>query len=75
MKLLLMLASNLLPWTLRRWFLRAAFGYQIDDTAWIGWALVLPKQLIMEPDSKIGHLTVVKGIDLLHLKAHALIGR
>jgi acetyltransferase-like isoleucine patch superfamily enzyme len=29
----------------------------------------------MEEGSQIGHLTVCKGIDLLHLKAHSSIGR
>jgi len=35
----------------------------------------LPAQLIMEAHSRIGHLTVCKGVDLLHLGQYATIGR
>jgi hypothetical protein len=41
----------------------------------MGLAWIYPKQLIMEEGTSIGHLTVCKGIDLLHLRAHSLIGR
>ena len=70
-----MLLSFLLPWQLRRAFLEKQFGYQIDPSAHIGFAWIFPKRLIMEEGSQIGTATVCKGIDLLHLKAHAIVGR
>ena len=70
-----MLLSFLLPWPLRRSFLEKQFGFQIHPTARIGLAWILPNRLIMEEGSTIGPATVCKGIDLLHLKAHAIIGR
>ena len=70
-----MLLSFLLPWQLRRSFLEKQFGYQIHPTARIGLAWIFPDRLIMEEGSAIGTATVCKGIDLLHLKAHAIIGR
>ena len=70
-----MLLSFLLPWQLRREFLEKQFGFQIHPTARIGLAWILPNRLIMEEGSSVGTATVCKGIDLLHLKAHAIIGR
>ena len=75
MKTTLMLLSFLLPWNLRRSFLEKQFGYQIHPTARIGLAWILPTRLIMEEGSQIGAATVCKNIDLIHLKAHATIGR
>jgi acetyltransferase-like isoleucine patch superfamily enzyme len=74
-KTLLMLISFLLPWQVRRAFLEKQFGYQIHPTARMGFAWILPNRLIMEEASSIGSVTVCKNIDLLHLKAHAIIGR
>jgi acetyltransferase-like isoleucine patch superfamily enzyme len=75
MKSLLLAFSIVLPWPLKRWLLRAAFGYQIDPTARIGLAWVSPKMLSMGAHSKIGDFTVCKGQDLVELKEHAIIGR
>jgi acetyltransferase-like isoleucine patch superfamily enzyme len=75
MKNFLQLISLLLPWQMRRPFLEQQFGFQIHPTARIGLAWVLPSRLIMEENTSIGHLTVAKNLSLLHLKAHATIGR
>jgi acetyltransferase-like isoleucine patch superfamily enzyme len=74
-KTVLMLFSLLLPWHLRRAFLESQFGFQIHPTARIGLAWIFPNRLIMEEGSAIGAATVCKGVDLVHLKAHAIIGR
>ena len=70
-----MFLSLLLPWTLRRWILQKRFGYILHPSSRIGWAWVLPNCLILEEGASIGHLTLCKNIDLLHLKPHATIGR
>ena len=75
MKTFLKLFSLLLPWELRRPFLEKQFGFQIHPSARIGLAWVFPTRLIMAEGSSIGTATVCKGVDLLHLKAHATIGR
>lgn len=75
MKTLLGFVSFLLPWTLRRSFLEKQFGYSIHPTSRIGLAWIFPERLIMEEGSRIGHLTLCKNIDLLHLGAHAIIGQ
>lgn len=73
--MLLKLFSLLLPWSLRRRLLEARFGYALHPTSFIGRAWIFPVRLIMEEHSRIGHLNVCKGADLLHLGPHALIGQ
>ncbi len=75
MKKLLMILSVVLPWLVRRRLLEKFWGYQLHPTSRIGLAWIFPKQLIMAEHTAIGHLTVCKNIDLLHLKCHAVIGR
>lgn len=72
---LLMLGSLFLPWNLRRRLLERRFGYSIHPTSRIGLAWIFPTRLVMEENSRIGHLTVCKGADLLHVGAHAVIGQ
>jgi acetyltransferase-like isoleucine patch superfamily enzyme len=67
--------SLLLPWFLRRRVLAALFGYRLHPTSRIGLAWIFPAHLEMEAHSAIGHFTVCKGLDRLHLKEHASIGR
>jgi acetyltransferase-like isoleucine patch superfamily enzyme len=75
LKNLAMLVSMLLPWPARRRLLERLFGYSIHTTSRIGLAWICPRHLIMEENSRIGHLTACKNIDLLHLGAHAIIGQ
>ena len=75
MKRFLILLSMFLPWSARRSFLENQFGYKIHPSCRIGFSCICPTRLIMEEGSRIDHLTVCKNIDLLHLKAHATIGR
>jgi acetyltransferase-like isoleucine patch superfamily enzyme len=75
MKKLLYLFALLLPWALRRRLLVIMFGYRIHPTSRIGFAWILPDQLIMDSNSKIGTFTVCKGLRLVHLKQNASIGR
>lgn len=75
MKTLLMFFSMLFPWALRRSLLEKQFGYSIHPSSRIGFAWILPRRLVMEEGSRIGHLTLCKNIDLLHLGAHAIVGQ
>ncbi len=75
MRSILRLLLVLTPWALRRPLLRTFFAYELHPTSRIGLAWVFPRRLIMEPGARIGHFTVVKGLDLLSLGAHASIGR
>jgi serine acetyltransferase len=62
------------PWKLRRWMLMAFFGYKIHPTARIGYSLILSDRLEMGENSRIGHLTVCRGVNLIKLAESALIG-
>lgn len=75
MKQLLTAISLFLPWRLRRLLLVKLLGYQLHPTCKLGLAWVLPKKLVMDEYSSIGHFTVCKGMDLLHLGRNASIGR
>jgi acetyltransferase-like isoleucine patch superfamily enzyme len=75
MRAILMFLSMCLPGHLRRSFLEARFGYKIHPTCRIGFSWISPTRLVMEEGSRIGHLTLCKNIDLLHLKPHSSIGR
>jgi acetyltransferase-like isoleucine patch superfamily enzyme len=75
LKNLCLLFSLLLPWSIRRRLLVSWFGYSIHPTSRIGFAWIHPRRLVMEENSSIGHLTLCKNIDLLHVGAHAIIGQ
>jgi acetyltransferase-like isoleucine patch superfamily enzyme len=70
-----MFLSLFLPWRMRRPFLEKQFGYKIHSTSTIGLAWIFPKHLVMEENSRIGHGTFCKNVDLLHVGAHAVIGQ
>lgn len=75
MKRLVSFLVILLPWPLKRWFLGALWRFEVDPTAHIGLAWVFPEHLLMGPHSRIGHLTVCKGLKRVTLEDHASIGR
>jgi acetyltransferase-like isoleucine patch superfamily enzyme len=75
MKMFLRFVSLLLPWSLRRSFLEKQFGYSIHPSSRIGFAWIFPQRLVMEEGARIGHLSLCKEIDLLHLGAHAIVGQ
>lgn len=75
MKTFLMFVSLLLPWGTRRLFLEKQFGYSVHPDSRIGFAWIFPRRLILEEGARIGHLTVCKNIDLLHLGEHAIVGQ
>ena len=54
--------------------LNRIFGYNIHNTARIGFSIILPEILEMEENSKIGHLTVCKGISRLRMHQFSKIG-
>jgi acetyltransferase-like isoleucine patch superfamily enzyme len=65
----------LLPWSIRRHLLVRFWKFDLHPTSRIGLAWVFPEHLQMGPFAMIGHLTVCKGLERVHLEEHALIGR
>lgn len=74
MRRLLALAVLLFPWSIRRRLLVALMGYKIHPTARIGWSWICPEHLEMAAGSRIGNLTVCKGLSLLKLGEQARLG-
>jgi acetyltransferase-like isoleucine patch superfamily enzyme len=65
----------LAPWPLRRALLSIFYGYNIDKSARLGFCVILSKSVELGPNSRIGHLTLIKGLDELRLGSASLIGR
>jgi len=75
MKALLQLMLVLLPWRVRRPLLQRLYGHVLHPSSHIGLAWVFPRKLVLASGARIGHLTVVKGLDQLSLGPEATIGR
>ena len=75
MSALLRLLLVLLPWSLRRPLLVRCYGYRLHSGSRVGLAWVFPRELVLERGARIGHLTVVKGLERLTLGEQASIGR
>jgi|ERR1043165_3877306 acetyltransferase-like isoleucine patch superfamily enzyme len=63
------------PWFFRRRLLSLFFGYNLHASSRMGLCWFFPKKLVMEAHSSIGHMTVCKGLEFVHLKESAIIGR
>ncbi|HMT06096.1 MAG TPA: hypothetical protein PKD76_11190 [Solirubrobacterales bacterium] len=73
LKAILTVTLIVFPWPLRRRMLNALFGYQIDSTARIGFSLVCPEKLIMEPFSRIGHFNYIRSLDEVIMEEGSII--
>jgi acetyltransferase-like isoleucine patch superfamily enzyme len=51
------------------------FSWNIAEDARIGIAAISARRLVLGPGSKIGHFTVCRGLENLHLESGALIGK
>lgn len=67
--------SFFFPWFLRRRFLNKFFGFEIQKGAYIGYAWIFPKKLVMYPGSRIDHFTVAVNLNKIEIGANASIGR
>jgi len=74
LKALISIFLFVLPWQIRRLILNRLFGYQIHSTARIGFSVILPKRLEMGPASRIGNLSLCKGLALLQMGERSSIG-
>jgi hypothetical protein len=65
LRLIAYIMGFLFPWKVRRVYLNYFMGFNISPSSKIGFSLVIPRDLEMKEGSRIGHLNVVKGLDLL----------
>jgi acetyltransferase-like isoleucine patch superfamily enzyme len=71
---LLAVGALLLPWPLRRLVYSRFLGYDIHPSARIGFSVIGAKRVTLGSGARIGHLTVIKGLDQLSLGDHARVG-
>lgn len=64
----------ILPWPVRRAALQAVFGYELHPTSRIGTSWVYPKRLVLGANARVGHFTLVKGLDLFELGSDSSVG-
>lgn len=67
MCVLLQLVLLPLPWQIRRFLLCRLFHYKIDKSAKIGMSIIMARELVMGPHSRIQHGVICKAIDRLML--------
>lgn len=63
-----------LPWSLRRRALNLLFGFRIAPGARVGKSLLLVDRCELGAGSRVGNMTMVKGLALLRLDVHARLG-
>ena len=68
------LLSNFLPWRWKRFVYRNILRYAVDDSAYVGFSIILVRHLSMGGGSRIGHFNLVRGCDSLLLQASSTIG-
>jgi acetyltransferase-like isoleucine patch superfamily enzyme len=74
MKIFLALLLIFFPSRVKRYIYEKLFGFQIHVSARIGMSLILPSKILMDRNSRIGHLNVIKGVTLVSLGESASIG-
>ena len=72
--LLLSLLLIFFPWPIRRWMMCRLWGYDLAPSSRIGLSLITARHIRMGPHARIGHLTVIRNLDLLELGESATIG-
>jgi len=63
-----------LPWAARRRLLERVLGYELAASSHMGLAWIAPHQLVLGPDTSIGHGTVCRNIGCLELGRSTVIG-
>lgn len=75
LKRMLMVAITPLPSKLKISILCRLFGFDVSRNAYIGFSLIMCRNLVLERGAVIGHMSVVKGDMTLHMKAGSSIGQ
>lgn len=74
LKLFLALIVSILPWPIKRFILVHFYKYVIHKTARIGFSLIMVKKMTLSAGARIGHFTVIKGLDEFHLGESSRLG-
>ncbi|CAN8139492.1 Acyltransferase [uncultured Thiomicrorhabdus sp.] len=75
-KIIIVISLILFPWSIRRWFFKKIFGYQIHPKAFISrLAFIVPQDLIMHESAKIAAFTIAIHLKKLEMREYSSIGR
>lgn len=74
MRFLVAALSMWLPWRLRRLLLERYFGYELHPTSSIGFSILLVEKLVLGRGARIGHLNMIKGLELVSIGEQSIIG-
>lgn len=74
-KKLFLIGTVFLPSRMKVFLYSKFFGWKIHKSAKIGFSLLMPNHLRMGKESKIGSLTLVKGLQNLYLSDNSSLGK
>jgi len=74
LKAVAVLPTLLMPWPLKRLYLRRLFGWHLHRKSRIGFSIILADKVVLEEGAWIGHFNLVMPIGLLNLNRHASLG-
>lgn len=63
-----------LPWPAKRFLYRRVLGYQVDQSARVGFSLILARNVTLARDSVVLHFNVIKNLESLVLEESARVG-
>lgn len=74
MRKLILILLVIFPSRIKIYLYRLIFKWDIDASAKIGFSLLLCEKVLIKKGSKIGNLTVVKGLSMLQLDEYSSLG-
>lgn len=72
-KIVVSALTAIFPWSLRRRLLNVFCGYTLHPSSYIGFSILAVGKLTMLENSRIGHLTIVRG-GVVHMGKYSVIG-
>lgn len=73
-RMIVAVATIMLPWLLKRRILTWLLGYQLDASARIGYSILTVASARMGKGARVGHLTMCRGLKLLEIGDFGSIG-
>lgn len=74
LKLIFIFVVNCFPWSLRRLLYNYFFSWNLNKKSYIGFSFLLVDSVVMEENSRIGHLNIFKGLASVKLSCNSRVG-
>lgn len=72
--MLIQLILFLFPWKIRKFFLKKLLDFDLEENVKIGYSIILAKKVVLKKNVRIGHLNLIKRIDLLYMDENSKMG-